>query len=115
MDYLLRFTTDITHIKGDLNKVADCLSQYYKSDTIEDVHMYDEYVCMDACIDLTGEDLPAIWFREMMNQTIVICAMHEHKHRHSTCLHEQKEQHDVKKWNRQNDEISKCIWIIHPT
>ena len=44
MDYLSRFTFDITYIKGDLNKVANCLSQYYKSDTIQDIHQYDEYV-----------------------------------------------------------------------
>jgi len=44
MDYMSRFTFDITYIKGELNKVADCLSWYYKSDTIQDVHMYDEYV-----------------------------------------------------------------------
>jgi len=44
MDYMSRFTFDITYIKGELNKVADCLSRYYESDTIQDVHMYDEYV-----------------------------------------------------------------------
>ena len=59
MDYLSRFSFDITYIKGDLNKVTDCLSQYYESDTIQDIHMYNEYVCVDACIDPAGEDLPA--------------------------------------------------------
>jgi len=44
MDYMSRFTFDITYIKGKLNKVADCLSRYYENDTIQDVHMYDEYV-----------------------------------------------------------------------
>jgi len=44
MDYMSRFTFDITYIKGELNKVADCLSQYYESNTIQDVHIYDEYV-----------------------------------------------------------------------
>ena len=44
MDYMSRFTFDIMYIKGELNKVADCLSRYYESDTIQDVHMYDEYV-----------------------------------------------------------------------
>jgi len=41
MDYMLRFTFDITYIKGELNKVADCLSRYYESDTIQDIHMYE--------------------------------------------------------------------------
>ena len=44
MNYMSRFTFDITYIKGEFNKVTDCLSRYYKSDTIQDVHMYDEYV-----------------------------------------------------------------------
>ena len=59
MDYLSRFKFDITYIKGNLNKVADCLSRYYKSDTVQDIHLYDEYVHADACIDLAGEDLSA--------------------------------------------------------
>ena len=42
-----------------MNKVADCLSCYYESDTVQDIHLYDEYVHADACIDLAGEDLPA--------------------------------------------------------
>ena len=50
MDYLSRFTSDITYIKGDLNKVADCLSWYYESDTIQDVHMYDEYMYTCRCM-----------------------------------------------------------------
>jgi len=57
MDYLLRFTFDITYIKGDLNKVANCLSQYYENDTITNVYQYDKYVHTDAWIDPTGEDL----------------------------------------------------------
>jgi len=48
MDFLSKFKFDITYIKGDLNKVADCLSQYYKNDTIEDVHMFDKYIRADT-------------------------------------------------------------------
>jgi hypothetical protein len=43
-DYLSRFDFDITYIKGELNKVADCLSWYYKSDTKADAHEPHEYV-----------------------------------------------------------------------
>lgn len=38
MDYMSRFNFNITYIKGEYNKVADCLSQYFESDTGADVH-----------------------------------------------------------------------------
>jgi len=72
MDYISRFTFDITYIKGELNKVADCLSQYYENDTIQDVHMYNEYVQADPRIDPAGEDLPALRFKEIMDRVIEI-------------------------------------------
>ena len=90
-----RFTFDITYIKGELNKVADCLSQYYESDTIQDVHMYDEYVRADAHIDPAGKDLPASQFKEMTDRIIEIRAMREDERRRSTRLHERKEQCDM--------------------
>jgi ABC-type antimicrobial peptide transport system permease subunit len=37
-DYLSQFDFNITYIKGKLNKVANCLSQYYESDTLVDTH-----------------------------------------------------------------------------
>ena len=92
MDYLSRFTFDIMYIKGDLNKVANCLSQYYKSNTIQDIHQYDKYVQADVRIDPAGEDFPAQQYKEMTEQVIEIRAMREDEHRHSTCLHERKEQ-----------------------
>jgi len=95
MDYMSRFTFDITYIKGELNKVADCLSRYYKNDTIHDVHMYNEYIQADAHIDLAGEDLPALRFKKMTDRVIEIQAMCEDKCQHSTCLHEWKEQRDM--------------------
>ena len=60
MDFMSKFTFNITYIKGKLNKVADCLSRYYENDSSEEVHMYDEYVRADARIDPTGEYLPAL-------------------------------------------------------
>jgi hypothetical protein len=33
IDYLSRFDFDITYVKGEYNKVANCLSQYFESDT----------------------------------------------------------------------------------
>ena len=75
MDYLLRFSFDITYIKGELNKVADCLSRYYENDTPQDVHQYNEYVRADAQIDPTREDLPPQRFKEVTEHVIKICAM----------------------------------------
>lgn len=43
-DYMSRFDFDITYVKGDNNKVADCLSRYYENDTYEDVHGVHEYI-----------------------------------------------------------------------
>ena len=58
MDYMLRSQFDITYVKGEYNKVADCLSRYYKSDTAADVHDTLEYVQADRKVDPEGEDLP---------------------------------------------------------
>ena len=59
MDYMSRFDFDITYVKGKLNKIADCLSCYYESDTSADVHEFHEYVQANRRIDLEGEDLPS--------------------------------------------------------
>jgi len=32
IDYMSCFDFNITHVKGEYNKVADCLSRYYESD-----------------------------------------------------------------------------------
>ncbi|KAF8232687.1 hypothetical protein L208DRAFT_1271034, partial [Tricholoma matsutake] len=58
------FDIDITYIKGKLNKVADCLSQYYESDTLMDTHQPHKYVQADVCIDPAGDNLPGQWYRE---------------------------------------------------
>jgi hypothetical protein len=57
MEYLSRFDFDIQYIKGTSNKVADSLSQYYQSDTGDDVHPLYDYVTADSQLDLEGEDL----------------------------------------------------------
>ena len=40
MDYMSKFDFNITYIKGEYNKVADCLSRYYENDTSADVHLW---------------------------------------------------------------------------
>jgi len=58
MEYLSRFNFDIRYIKGKLNKIADCLSRYYESDTWYDVYDISEYVNADVRLDPTLDDVP---------------------------------------------------------
>ena len=58
MEYLRRFDYDIQYIKGTSNRVADSLSRYYQSDTVENSHPSYDYITVDAQLDLEGEDLP---------------------------------------------------------
>jgi hypothetical protein len=48
MDYMSRFDFDITYVKGELNKVADCLSHYYENDTPANVYESYEYVGINS-------------------------------------------------------------------
>ncbi|KAG6871616.1 hypothetical protein C0993_002981 [Termitomyces sp. T159_Od127] len=63
---------DITYVKEELNKVADCLSQYFESDTHDDVHDAHDFVQADKCIDPDGEDLPLHWFQEIAERQVEI-------------------------------------------
>ena len=74
-EYMARFDFDITYIKGEYNKVADCLSRYYENDTSTDVHEYHEYVHADRLIDPEGEDLPMDRVQEIKERRVEIGAM----------------------------------------
>ncbi|KAF8232688.1 hypothetical protein L208DRAFT_1271020, partial [Tricholoma matsutake] len=89
------FDIDITYIKGKLNKVADCLSQYYESDTLMDTHQPHKYVQADVCIDPAGDNLPGQWYREVTSKIIELQAIHSMEHCHSKQLQEQQETHDL--------------------
>ncbi len=56
--YLARFWFDITYVKGEKNKVADCVSRYYESDMLGELHHLADYVNVDRRIDPESEDLP---------------------------------------------------------
>src|SRR5229473_153967 len=58
MKYLSCFDYNIQYVKGSSNKVADSLSRYYQSDTIDDVHPAYDFVNADERLDPEGEDLP---------------------------------------------------------
>jgi hypothetical protein len=83
MDYMSRFNFNIMYVKGELNKVADCLSHYYKNDMSTDIYDPHKYVCTDACIDPEGNDLPGPRLRELMEQVIELCAICASEHRQS--------------------------------
>ena len=58
MEYLSWFDFDIQYMKGTSNKVADSLSQYYQSDTGDDVHPLYDFVNADVQLNPEHKDLP---------------------------------------------------------
>ncbi|KAG6899193.1 hypothetical protein C0995_006682 [Termitomyces sp. Mi166 len=91
----LRYQFDITYVKGELNKVADCLSQYFESDTQDNVHDVHDFVQADKRIDLEGEDLPLHRFQEIVEHQVEIRAMQAHELHRSKRLKEQLELRDL--------------------
>ncbi|KAG6883505.1 hypothetical protein C0995_012191, partial [Termitomyces sp. Mi166 len=90
-----RYDFDITYVKGELNKVADCLSQYFESDTPDDVHNVYDYVQADKRIDPEGEDLPLHRFHKIVEKRVEIQAMQAQELCRSKRLKKQKELHDL--------------------
>jgi len=90
IDYMSRFDFDITYVKGEHNKVADCLSRYYESDTAADVHEYHDYVQADLRIDPTGDDLPSSRYEEVVERVVETSAMRAMELRRSRQLQEAK-------------------------
>jgi len=67
LDYLSRFNFDITYVKGESNKIADCLSRYYESDVPGEEHPPGEYVQADYRMDCNGDDLPKLHLAEIQS------------------------------------------------
>ncbi|KAG6892394.1 hypothetical protein C0995_003992, partial [Termitomyces sp. Mi166 len=87
---------DITYVKGELNKVTDCLSQYFESDTAaDDVHNIYDYVQADKRIDPEDEDLLLHRFHKIAEKRVEIQAMQAQELCRSKWLKEQKELHDL--------------------
>jgi hypothetical protein len=95
MDYMSRFDFDITYVKGELNKVADCLSCYFKNDTMDKAHEVHDYVRVDTEMDPLGEDLPTYRFNEMKECVVEICALRSMELRRSHQLAELTEDCDL--------------------
>ena len=66
MEYLSCFDYNIQYMKGQLNKVADALSWYYKSDTWYDVHPPDKYVNVDVWLDQEMDHLSPEQLEELL-------------------------------------------------
>lgn len=65
MEFLSRFDHEMIYVQGHLNKVADCLSRYFATDTPDETHPEHWYVNADARLDLEGEDLPSARIAEL--------------------------------------------------
>lgn len=72
-----RYNFDITHIKGELNKVVDSLSCYYEEDLHAYIYEPMEYVQADVQINPEGEDLPNTCYQEVTDKIIELCAIHD--------------------------------------
>ncbi|KAG6858027.1 hypothetical protein C0995_003300, partial [Termitomyces sp. Mi166 len=90
-----RYDFDITYVKGELNKVTDCLLQYFESNTPDDMHNVYDYVQADKRIDPEGKDLPLHRFHKIAEKRVEIQAMQAQELRCSKQLREQKELHDL--------------------
>ena len=71
-----QFDFDITYVKGELNKVVDCLSRYFENDKFNETHEVYDYLQEDAHM---GEDLPAYHFHEIKERVIELWALHSTK------------------------------------
>ena len=86
---------DITYVKEELNKVADCLSRYFESDQHGEHHAVHEYVDADVCIDPESNDFPYHCYKEVKEHVVELQAMQTEEHQQSCRLQESRKVHDV--------------------
>lgn len=94
MEYIERFNYRIVYVKGELNKVADCLSRYYATDRDGEDHPYDVFVNADARFDPDGDELPferAVELRRMETRSFKSKAEAEERRVLAEELHEHEE------------------------
>jgi hypothetical protein len=109
-----KFEFDITYIKGELNKVADCLSRYFENDTSSNVHELHEYVQVDRRIDPEGEDLPRERYQEVVEKTVEIRVMQVVEARHSQRLREAREQREQEAEEMHDTDIERDETQVQP-
>ena len=71
-EYLSRFNFKMQYLKGEKNKVVDCLSCYFASDEPGEVHNVSVYVNADSRLDPEGDDLPTFQQQEIQSLATLI-------------------------------------------
>ena len=56
------------HVPGEQDKVADCLSCYYKNDRYNEVHEPHHYVSADVHLNPNSEDLTKLHLQELSEE-----------------------------------------------
>lgn len=77
------------------NKVANCLSRYYESDTHADMHDTHKYILADAHINPSGKDLLPAWYHKVTSNIVEICSLQDHECRGSKHLQEAQRNQDI--------------------
>ncbi|KAL1944124.1 hypothetical protein VTO73DRAFT_3309 [Trametes versicolor] len=75
-EYLSRFNFEVVHVEGVQNKVADCLSRYYKNDAPDKLHPPQVYVNADLRLDPRMEELPKVR-KEELEAEVALRALRE--------------------------------------
>ncbi|KAJ3574767.1 hypothetical protein NP233_g1561 [Leucocoprinus birnbaumii] len=91
-EYLSRFAFDITYVKGEDNKIADCLSRYFENDKPGELRTIADYVNADRRIDPENEDLPDLRKIEVDEHIIELRSMCTDQLRWSNRLREKQEE-----------------------
>ena len=64
-EYVSCFKFTIQHVDGDTNQVADCMSWYYESDSLDDHHPDHDFMSADTKLDPDRELIPVQQYAEM--------------------------------------------------
>lgn len=89
INYMSHYKLDITYVKGELNKVVDCISQYFKSDHWNEAHEAHYYVNADVYIDSEEEDILYLQYCKVKDHVVDVWVMQVCKYWHSKQLQEQ--------------------------
>jgi len=89
-----QFDFDIKYVKGEYNKVADCLSRYLESDISADMHEFHDHVHANQRVDPEEEDLPLDQLQEIKERHVELHLMHAMTTGKVQKLHETREERE---------------------